>query len=432
MKNNTDFSRREFAKHLAYSTLGVSVLGESLEAVESNKKFGRAKHAIIITLSGGMSHVDSFDPKEDPRVNGGVKTIGTNVEGITLSQYFPGLAGHADKFSLIRSMTSKSGDHSSSQYSLKTSYNKSSLLVHPTIGPIKSFLQGRKHQSLPDTVLINSPSDHPKNGYLNASYTPLPIVNPNEGLRYSKILTNPENMSNRMKILDGLNDVFRKKINTPQIASYATLYDETMKTLRSKDLEAFDLTKETKDKRDAYGMDTFGQGCLLATRLINSGIPVIEVSLGSWDFHTDIDQNMETRTAVLDKALNALFSDLTASGKINETLIVVETEFGRTPIYRDGNNINPKNVNSGRDHHVTAFSALIGGCDIGGRIIGSSDKYGEHVTDRPTTFGELNSTIGYMLGINPLAQWLSPPDSTAPGRPFSIGNGAKPIIELIG
>lgn len=430
MRNINDLSRREFAKKIALSTLGVSVLGENLNAESAKNKFGAAKHAILITLSGGISHVDSFDPKEETN-NGGIKPISTSVEGMTVSQYFPGLAKQAKNFSIIRSMTGKSGAHEGATYQLHTSYNKSALIVHPTVGPLRTFLQGRKHPTLPDTVLINAPSGHPRNGYLNASFTPLPIVNPNEGLRYSKILTNAENMSNRMKVLDSLNDVFRKKIETPQIASYTTLYDETMKTLRSKDLEAFDLTKETKDKRESYGMDTFGQGCLLANRLINTGISVVEVSLGSWDFHSDIQNNMETRTAVLDKALAALFADLEASGKIKETVIVVESEFGRTPIYRENGQINPYNQNSGRDHHPLVFSSLIGGCGLGGKVVGSSDKYGERVENRPVTFGELNATIGYLLGIDPAKQWLSPPDSTAPNRPFSIGNGAKPIGELI-
>jgi hypothetical protein len=427
INNNT--SRREFAKNLAYSTLGVSILGNELKATES-KKFGQAKHAIIITLSGGMSHVDSFDPKEES-TNAGIKPINTNVEGITVSQYFPGLAKHADKFSILRGMTSKNGSHEGSTYMLKTSYNKSALLTHPTIGPIKTFLKGRTHQTLPDTVLISCPSDHPKNGYLNASYTPLPIINPVEGLRYSKTLVSGEAMSNRMKILDGLNDVFRKKVNNPQISSYTTLYDETMKTLRSKDLEAFDLTKETTVKRESYGMDTFGQGCLLATRLINSGISVVEVGIGGWDNHVDIQENMKRRTQILDKALTALFDDLSTSGKLHETLVVVESEFGRTPIYRDGTTINALNQNQGRDHHILAFSCLIGGCGLGGKLVGKSDKYGERVEERPITFSELNATIGYMLGIDPIKQWMTPNDSTAPGRPMSLGNGANPIIELL-
>lgn len=424
-------TRREWAKSVAYSTLGVSILGESIGAVEKKNNFGRAKHAVIITLSGGISHVDSFDPKENNKINNGVRPIATNVSGITLSQYFPELAKHADKLSLLRGMTSTNGSHEGSTYQLKTSYNRSSLVVHPTIGPIKSFLQGRKHPTLPDTILIGVPGDHPKQGYLGAEYTPLPIINPNEGLRFSKIQTTAENMNSRMKVLDSLNDFFKKTVNTPAIASYTTLYDETMKTLKSKDLEAFDLTKESKETRERYGMDTFGQGCLLATRLINSGISVVEISLGNFDFHNDINDNMARKTPILDKALAALFAELASSGKLKETLVVVESEFGRTPVYRENGEISGMNLNRGRDHNPGSFSCIVGGCDLGGKIVGKTDEYGEKIIDRPITFGELNSTIGYLLGINHDQVWLSPIGSSSPGRPFTIGNGSKPILELL-
>jgi hypothetical protein len=429
-----EINRREFAKNLAFSTLGVSILGDNLLANTTIKrsKFGQAKHAIIITLSGGISHIDSFDPKENNKINGGIKPIKTNVDGITLSQYFPGLANHADKFSIIQSMTSSNGAHEGSTYMLKTSYKKSSLLVHPTIGPIRSFLQGRKHLSLPDTVLINAPSDHPKQGYFDSSLTPLPIVNPNEGLRFSKMLVSQENMNSRIQVLQSLNNIFQKQYVNPEIAAYTTLYDETLKTMRSKDLDAFDLTKENKEIRERYGMDTFGQGCLLANRLIHNGISVVEVNMGSFDYHNDIDENMKRQTPILDKALTALFEDLSASGKISETLVVVESEFGRTAIYRENGEISGRNENGGRDHQPGVFSCLIGGCGLGGKIVGKSDEYGEKVAEKPISFGELNSTIAYAMGIKPDHMWMTPQGSTAAGRPMTVGNGAKPIIELVG
>lgn len=433
MKNQNELSRREFAKNIALTTLGVNVIGERLlsSAAPDSNSAGIAKHAIIITLSGGISHVDSFDPSENDKINNGIKPISTKVAGITVSSHFPEMAKHADKFSILRGMTSKSGDHAGSTYALKTSYNRSSLIVHPTIGPIRSFLKGKKHATLPDTVLINCPSDHPKNGYLDSTYTPLPILNPNEGLRFSKLLTSQEDMNNRMKILTSMNNIFIKKTNTPEIKSYTTLYDETIKTLKSKDLEAFDLTKESKERREKYGMDQFGQGCLLANRLIESGITVIEIGLGSFDFHNDINENMERRAPILDKALAALFEDLTVSGKIKETLIVVESEFGRTPVYRENGEISGINKNSGRDHHPLAFSSIIGGCGLGGKIIGKTDEYKERVTERPITFGELNATIAYLLGIKNDQVWMTPITSSSPNRPMTVGNGAKPIVELI-
>lgn len=429
---NNKINRRDFAKNLAYSTLGVSVLGETLgkSANDSNHYFGKAKHAIIITLSGGISHVDSFDPKEKD-TNGGIKPISTNVEGINVSQYFPGIAKHADKYSILRSMTSKNGSHEGSTYQLKTSYNRSAQIIHPTIGPIRSFLKGKIHKTLPDTILIGTPNDHPKQGYLDAKYTPLPIYNPEEGIRYSKIKTTDENINNRMRILHSMNDIFNKTNSIRSAKDYTVLYDDAIKAIKSDDIVAFDLTKESVQRRESYGMNPFGQGCLLATRLIDAGISVIELNIGGWDNHNDIVDNMKSRTPILDKALAALFNDLTVNGKIKETLIVVESEFGRTPVYREDGKLLPYSKNNGRDHFVSAFSCIIGGCGIGGKIIGKTDAFGETIEDRPISFGELNSTIAYMLGIKHDQIWLSPPESSSPGRPFTIGNGAKPIIEII-
>jgi len=429
---NDDISRRVFVEKLAFSTLGVSVLGSNCSYAQGhNSNFGKAKNAIIITLGGGMSHIDSFDPKENYKVSGDTKIISTKVPGLYVSDYFRNLSKHAEHFSLIRSMTGKSGAHESATYQLKTSYQKSALINHPSIGPIRSFIKGKNHPTLPDTVLITTPSEHPAHGYLNTSFTPLPVVNPNEGLRFSKMLTTKDDLFDRIELLKSLNGVFNKKFGNPATAAYSTLYDETLKTLQSKDLEVFDLNKESKETRERYGMETFGQGLLLARRLVENGVSVVEVGLGGWDHHVELADNFLTRSTILDRGLDALFSDLVASGKINETLIVVETEFGRTPIYRDGAELSPYNANNGRDHYVSAFSAMVGGCGIGGRVIGKTDEFAEKVTERPVTVNELNSTIAHLLGIKHDLVWTSPPDSSAPNRPFTVGNGVKPILELI-
>jgi len=431
--SHNDISRRLFMEQFAYSTLGVSTLGSIAQAVESNPatKFGKAKHLVLIRLEGGMSHVDSFDPKDNTAMNGGLAPIATNIPGMRLSPYFSQLAKHGDKFTLLQGMTSKSGAHSQSSYTMKTSYTKSSLIVHPTLGPIRSFLKGRVHKTLPDTISINPSTDNPGRGYLGSQYTPLPIQNPLEGLRYSKLLVSDTSFNNRMAVLNALDSSFRKQFNSPDVSSYSTLYDETLKTLKSEDLKAFDLAQESKETREKYGMDNFGQGMLLARRLIDTGIPVVEITLGSWDFHNDIQDNMEKKTAILDKALAAFLEELHVSGKLSETVISVVSEFGRTPAYRENGAIVAYNKNNGRDHYPGAFSCLVAGCGLGGKVIGKTDDTAEHVVERPTTFGELNATLAHLLGIDAAKPWLTPSDSSAPGRPMTVGNGAKPISELL-
>lgn len=427
MKKNLNLkcsiARREFIEKLAYTTFGVSVLHTPVFA--DNNKIGKAKHVIYIYNNGGMSHLDSFDPKGE-KVMGGAKSVRTKGD-FDVSEYFTELAKHGDKFSLIRSMTSKTGAHSQGQYLMRTSYPKNSLIVHPAMGAISSYLLGKQHQSIPDNILISGDNDHPREGYLDKKFSPLPIINPNEGLRFSKTSISQSSLNNRLSIMDSLDRNFRQNFGVQDVKAYNTLYDETLKLLKSEDLDVFDLNKETAETRDFYGRSNFGQGCLLAKRLIGKGVRYVEIGDGGWDMHNDISTNMQRKAEYYDKALAALFSDLSESGLLKETLIVVATEFGRTIDSGDSNGNKGLNKNEGRDHHPSAFSCLIGGLDIGGKVIGKTDEFGQKVVDRPVQIGELNATIGHFLGIKSDDVWMSPNN-----RPFTIGNKAEPIKELIG
>lgn len=418
-------SRREFVEKLAYTTFGVSVLRTpALAEVNPNAFFGKAKHVIYIYNNGGMSHLDSFDPKGD-NVMGGVKSVQTKGDFL-ISEYFKELAQHGDKFSLIRGMTSKTGAHSQGQYLMRTSYSKNSLTVHPAMGATSSFLLGKSHDSIPDNILISGDTDHPREGYLDKKFTPLPIINPNEGLRFSKLSVSETGLNNRLSVLNALDRNFRQGYGVEDVNSYNVLYDETLKLLKSSDLDVFDLNKETPENRDRYGRSNFGQGCLLARRLISRGVRYVEIGDGGWDMHNDIKTAMENKREYYDKALATLFADLSESGLLKDTLIVIATEFGRTIDTKNDNGFNGLNKNEGRDHHPTAFSCLIGGCGLGGKVIGKTDENGSRVVERPTEIGELNATIGFMLGIKHDHVWLSPSN-----RPFTIGNKAEPIKELI-
>jgi hypothetical protein len=419
-------SRREFVEKLAYTTFGVSVLRTpALAGVNLNALFGKAKHVIYIYNNGGMSHLDSFDPKGD-KVMGGVKSVQTSGD-FQISEYFKELAKHGDKYSLVRSMTSKTGAHSQGQYLMRTSYTKNSLTVHPAMGATSSFLLGKQHGSIPDNILISGDNDHPREGYLDKKFTPLPIINPNEGLRFSKLSVSESNLNNRLSVLNALDRNFREGYGVADVNSYNVLYDETLKLLKSEDLDAFDLNKETPENRDRYGRSNFGQGCLLAKRLISRGVRYVEIGDGGWDMHNDIATGMGRKAEYYDKALATLFSDLHESGLLKDTLVVIATEFGRTIDVNNENGFNGLNKNEGRDHHPSAFSCLIGGCGLGGKVVGKTDDSGSKVVERPIEIGELNATIGHLLGIRHDHVWLSPSN-----RPFTIGNKAEPIKELIG
>lgn len=418
---NNDISRRQFISKLAYTTFGVSALG--VPEIASANNFGKAKHVIYIYCNGGLSHLDSFDPKTKLD---GAKPIRTNAD-FEISEYFPELAKHGDKFSVIRNMTSKSGAHSQASYLMKTSYSKNSLIVHPAVGAVSYNLLGKQHPSIPDNILINGDADHPKGGYFPKKFAPLPIINPNEGLRFSKSSVEKANFGNRLELLKGLDENFRKNYINDDIKSYSELYDETLKLLNSKDLELFDLSKESSVVREKYGKSNFGQGLLLARRLISSGVRFVEVgSSQSFDFHNDIVDSMTRTKDSFDKGLAALFEDLHNTGLIKNTIVVIATEFGRTPFYNEDGKLAPYSKNQGRDHAPGAFSCVIGGMNLGGKVIGQTSELGDKVEGNSYGVGSLNSTIGTLLGIKHDQIWFSPQN-----RPFKIGNGAEPIKELI-
>ena len=414
---SNEISRRTFVERLAYGTLGVSILNNDLFAAPTGlNKFGKAKRVIYLYLNGGASHTDTFDPKKLPEINTGVDPIATTGD-YQIAGYYPKLAQHGKNFSVIRGMTSKTGAHSQGQYLMRTSYVKNSLTIHPAMGALSYWLLGKQHGTIPHNILISGDPDHSKGGYLDKRYYPINIVNPNEGLRFSKASVSDTIMGNRLAVLDELNRGFKQKFNTPDVNSYNTFYDETLKLMKSQDLNLFDLNKEDKATRDRYGMNQLGQGLLLAKRLIKNNVRYVEVDTGGWDMHNDINTNMTRKGAEVDTALDALFTDLKSEGLINDTLIVIATEFGRTPKI---------NQNDGKDHGPSAFSCVLGGMDIGGFAIGNTGSTGEKVEDRPVTIGEFNSTVGYLLGIKPDYTWMSPSN-----RPFTTGNKALPIKEFL-
>ena len=189
--------------------------------------------------------------------------------------------------------------------------------------------------------------------------------------------------------------------------------------MSSKDLEAFDLTKETQETREMYGDDNFGQGCLLARRLVDTGVRFVEVQLGGWDMHNDVFGNMETRGATLDRGLSALLKDLERTGKLSNTMVVVASEFGRSPEVKAGR--------IGRDHHPTAFSAFLAGGGIkGGTVYGVSDKRAHYVEEEGASVEDLNATIAHALGLKLEEIHYSPS-----GRPFKVAHDGKILNKIL-
>ena len=199
---------------------------------------------------------------------------------------------------------------------------------------------------------------------------------------------------------------------------YSDFYDDTIKFLKSKDLELFDLSKEDPKKRDAYGKTKLGQGCLLAKRLITGDIQFIEINNGGWDTHVDNFTKLDSKLKELDDALSALILDLESEGLLDNTLIALTTDFGRTPRI---------NVNSGRDHHPKCYSALMIGAGVnGGTVVGESDKKAINVTSKPYTVADLNRTVAHLVGIDVEEEHFSPT-----GRPFTVAQKRQVMKEIL-
>jgi len=420
-----ELSRRAFAEQVAKSCLGVgAILGAQagLFGVSPPAKIPTARSVIFLYMAGGMTHVDTLDPKpENKDVMGETSAINTSADGIQLGHWLPETAKQMHKASLVRSLNTNQGAHQQATYLLHTSYQKRGTIIHPTLGSWITKKRGQLNPTPPANVQINSGSDILGAGYLEKKYGPLPIGNPNAGIQNVKKAgyVGQELYNERLNISKSFNSNFLKDFPQKGVRAYTDLYDDAIKLMKSRDLDAFDLTKESQETRDAYGDDNFGQGCLLARRLVESGVRFVKVQYGGWDMHNDVFGNMENKGAVLDKALSKLLSDLDMRGLLSETMVVLCSEFGRSPEVKAGR--------IGRDHHPSAFSALLAGGGIkGGYVHGKSDERAHYIEEGGVGMVDLNATIAHAMGLN-----INKTEYSPSGRPFKVAHDGQIIKEIL-
>jgi hypothetical protein len=417
-------TRRAFCEGWAKTALGVTVLHGTASPVSAAEKaapapasgpgFGKAKNVIFLQMIGGMTHIDTLDPKDGP-TQGPKAPIKTNAD-FQLGGTMENLAKQADKISIIRSMTSKTGVHASGQYLIRSGYEQRGTIKHPNIGAWAQHFKGPSHKTLPSNVCVNRQPQN-GNGFFPSSFAPLPILDPDAGLQYSQSEASPEVLTKRLAMLDKLDAGFRERFQTASVQSYTQFYDKTVSIMSSTDLEAFRLSEEPDALREKYGRNKFGQGCLLARRLVEKGIRYIEVAKGGWDMHNNIEEGLEEHGTELDVALAALLEDLKERGLLETTLVVLCSEFGRGPKI---------NGNDGRDHHPKVFSTLLAGGGVkGGYIYGSSDKEGMAVADKQVSVQDFLSTIGWSLGL-PVDEVVMSPSN----RPFTVGDKGQVIPDV--
>jgi len=416
-------SRRHLLERAAGAALGVGLLpGVNRALGAAAQPAGRAKRLIYLYMAGGMTHLDTFDVKPGTENQGQTQAISTSVAGAQVSEYLPKLAGHMGKMAVIRSMNTQTADHEQGEYLMRTSYEQIATERHPSIGPWIQRLKGRQNKTLPDTVTVAAGARHPGAGFLDPTYSPLPIGDPNRGLENttSPAYLTEASFEKRIDLISQFDKKFRAKYPLKSVQGYTDFYDEATTLLSSGDLKAFDLSKEKDADRDRYGRDAFGQGCMLARRLVENNVRCVEVTLGGWDMHNTMwDYNtLPAKTAVLDTAVSALLEDLGARGLLDDTLVVLTTEFGRSPVI---------NYNAGRDHHPAVFSAMLAGAGIkGGQLYGKSDKRGHGVDADGVTPADLNATVATALGL-PLDEIVMSPTN----RPFKVAHDGVPVKKLL-
>ena len=411
-------TRRQFVERCAAASLGLNIIpiGQGFlagEPAENPAAFGKAKSVIWLMLQGGLSHIDSLDPKRGES-KGPASPINTSAP-YQVTEFFPKLATVANRLCLIRSMQAKIGVHKPAQYFMRTAYEQRGTILHPHLGAWGSHYLGRSSKTLPSSVCVNRRSDQ-ANGFFPSSYAPLAIGDPNQGINDVEPIGGRRTASKRLKLLNGIDADFRKKYDDQQVKAYNGFYDDALALMKSKELQAFDLSDESDEQRAAYGTNSFGQGCLLARRLVESGVRFIEVTHDGWDHHKALADEMGDIAPVFDQAFATLITDLEDRGMLQSTLVVVTTEFGRKPNF-DGD---------GRSHHPVCFSTILAGAGAkAGFTYGKSDDRGFYVDENPVSVGSFHASVAFAAGMQ-----IDKPAISPSGRPMTVGDGEKPVLDL--
>lgn len=408
-------TRRDFLYGVSAGTLATGALGwVDLMALQADELRRRGKACILLWMQGGPSQLETFDPKPGRDNGGPTQAIETAVPGIRIAEHWPRVAQVMDKIALVRSMTNREGNHQRATYQLHTGYAPSGSVKHPNFGSVVACELGEPDAALPQFVSIGPTLGA---GLLGTDYDPFVVRNPSRPPDNVALPVADDRFTRRLGLLDRLEKDFAAAGGKNLVADHRSVYHKTARMVRSDKLGAFDLENEPASMRERYGPSAFGQGCLVARRLIEAGVTFVEVRMGGWDTHQDNFNRVADQAGQVDPAFAALVSDLSSRELLDSTLVVWMGEFGRTPRI---------NARTGRDHFPRAFNVVLAGGGIrGGRVIGRTSDDGMEVVERPVTVADLFCSFCHALGIDPRWENLSPF-----GRPLKIVEGGAPIDEL--
>ena len=369
-------------------------------------------------MNGGPSHIDTFDPKPGATTGGSFKTINTRVPGVKICEHLPQLAEQAQHLAIVRSMTSKEGNHDRGQYLMHTGYAPSGTLKHPSLGAWVSHELGDPEFELPNFVSIRGPSV--SSGFLGVQHNPFTVQNPSQGVRNLPLAKDVDRtrFATRLEGLAILQDTFRAETRSSAVANHDAIYRKSVRLMQSPLVKAFDIAAEPAAVQAAYGGSDFGRGCLMARRLVETGVRFVEVTLDGWDTHIDNFSKTKYLMRDLDPAMAALIRELAERDRLDDTLVVCMGEFGRTPQISKAD---------GRDHYPNAWCTVLAGGGVrGGQAYGATDAEGAKVVSQQVTVPDYFATIATLLGMDPKHEEISPV-----GRPIAIADNGKPIAGLV-
>jgi hypothetical protein len=423
LTSRDDLHRRDLLRLAAAGVTGVSLSGwlgvlASRAAEEAGSKH---KRCILLWMDGGPSHKDTFDLKPGTPDGGEFQPISTAVSGIEISEHFPKLAHPMQDIAIVRGMTSGEGAHGRARYYMHTGYREGSGgVVHPSLGAIVSAELGSAQSTMPNFVAISNRSFG--SGFLGPKHQPLVVADPTRGVENLKPLVAEREFDGRVGLLHEMEQSFNREYKADAGTSHSTTYRRAVELMKSREARAFDLALEPASSRRMYGESKFAEGCLLARRLIETGVSFVEVTLGGWDTHDNNFERVKNLSAQADAGMSALLRDLKERGLLDSTLVIWMGEFGRTP------KINTRGAKPGRDHYPRAWTLLMAGGGIkGGQVVGKTDKDGGTVVDRQVSALDFLATVCKTLGIDANKQ-----NMTSIGRPIRIvDKGATPVKELL-
>ncbi|MCE9533041.1 MAG: DUF1501 domain-containing protein [Planctomycetes bacterium] len=420
-------SRRDFLKltsmgvFAASSTGWLNVLANAAAETKTPLK-SKVKSVVLLWQAGGPSHKDSWDLKPESKGAGEFKPIDTSAPGIQISEHLPKLAKLMNHGAIIRGMSTAEGAHARASYNMHTGYREGQGgITYPSIGAHVSHELGKKDFPLPNYVTIGGRSYG--SGFLGPKDQPLIITDPNRGVEDLKPVVGSGQFDKRVSLLEDMEKAFYHTYQADNINDHKTTYGRAVTMMQSKEAKAFDLSQESSSTKATYGSDNFQLGCLMARRLVEVGIPFIEVSIGGWDTHQDNFGRLKNALLPkLDGGAAALIGDLKERGLLESTLVIIMGEFGRTP------NINTRGNLPGRDHYPRAWSlGMFGGGVKGGVVHGRTDKEGAVVEEGKTTSLDFMATVCKIVGID-----YTKENETSTKRPVRIvDKGAKPVDAII-